>query len=145
MVFATAIQMACMETRSRAIAQRERQVLAFALFRNNNSDNIINDEVTLNKITISTVTMSPAPKVRRNTISSYDSNETATTPAFIPAGQPTEISEHVKYGNTGCECILFDFNPDGTIMFTDITNQNNDPNDLNNPHCDDYRYYTSSK
>lgn len=63
---ATAIQMACMETRSRAIAQRERQVLAFALFRNNNSDNIINDEVTLNKITISTVTMSPAPKVRRN-------------------------------------------------------------------------------
>jgi len=120
---AQSIQMACMSTRARAIAQREKQYLVF-YYKNDNKDE--SDSINLPK-TSGTTSVSG----KNYTIVSYDSNENDSNQVILQVGNPIEIPDVIEYKphhNSPSGTFYLTFYSDGTLSFSDkITNQPNSP------------------
>lgn len=131
---AQSVQMACMSTRARAIAQREEQYLVFYY----NGDNTNRDASIDNPIPNTEGNKDSCPSGKNYTIVSYDSNSNdASKPnnVILQVGNPIEIPDVIKYEphhSSPSGTFYLTFYSDGTLSFSStITNQSNSPDNSN--------------
>jgi prepilin-type N-terminal cleavage/methylation domain-containing protein len=144
---AQSIQMACMSTRARAIAQREDQYLVFYYNGNNtNRDARINNPISNGNI--SNGNTNSCPNGKNYTIVSYDSN-TNDNPSpnniILQVGNPIEIPDVITYerpdhlnGNlSNYYPFYLTFHSDGTLSFSNNhINTSNSPDGTNQENYD---------
>lgn len=122
---AQSVQMACMSTRARAIAQREEQYLVFYYNGEDNRDSDIENPVPGDKTS--------CPRGKNYTIVSYDSNKNDATPVVLQVGNPIEIPDVIKYEphdnspKSSDKAFYLTFYSDGTLSFNKLTNQSYSP------------------
>lgn len=137
---AQSVQMACMSTRARAIAQREEQYLVFYY----NGDNTNRDASIDNPIPKEEGDKTSCPSGKNYTIVSYDSNSNdASKPSnvILQVGNPIEIPDVISYPTESNEypnrpthgrAFYLTFYSDGTLSFHDLNNQSNSPDNSDN-------------
>lgn len=135
---AQSIQMACMSTRARAIAQREEQYLVFYCKENKNKsanrDQSFSSSNTLNLTG------------KNYTIVSYDSNKNDASPVTLQVGNPIEIPDVISYetpkatSDTDTDLSFYlTFYSDGTLSFSNSSlNKSNSPEGTSISNPDNY-------
>lgn len=132
---AQSVQMACMSTRARAIAQREEQYLVFYYNGPNpNNDNNRDANASINLPNLNNA------RGKNYTIVSYDSNKNDTNPVVLQVGNPIEIPDVIKYEpqhnnpnyTSPEETFYLTFYSDGTLSFTNLRNQSESPDNNDN-------------
>lgn len=109
---AALVQNVCMETRSRAIAQREKQYVAFF---------INTDTQTIGGASL---------KGALRSIYSYDSNDSQTSAVIYQIGSAVELPELINF-HTPTASFYLTFYPDGTLSISSGTDRTTEPENGN--------------
>lgn len=140
---AQSVQMACMSTRARAIAQREEQYLVFYCKENKNKSANRDQSIESN----STNNLPNGLTGKNYTIVSYDSNKNDASPVTLQVGNPIEIPDVISYetpktDNTSANgkdlSFYLTFYSDGTLSFTNLENKSNSPEGTSTSNPDNY-------
>ncbi len=121
------VQSACLEARSRAIAQRERQYLVFFV-QLKSGEKFCEYEIPSAVLVPSATNKTKTGAI--NTIYSFDSNEntpdSSGNKSIDQVGQHQELPELIEYQLPSTNFSLT-FYPDGMVTFQGITDKFNDP------------------